>query len=109
MKLSENLILKKSLSAGIIGFFSWLFLFIVFDPFAGLYKIGKFDIDFVLLRNFKLYLYCLLVGIIFFLFFYIILRFREKYKLVNIVMWLWIIMYALFYLGYVFLLFFFRF
>ena len=50
----ENL-LKNSIIAAVIGFISWLFLFILFDPLAGLYKIGKFDLDLTLLTNISLY------------------------------------------------------
>src|SRR3989339_697630 len=105
-RLSETKLLKKSVIAGVIGFFSWIFIFIVFDPLAGLYKIGNFDLDFDLLENSALYISSLLAGIIFFLFFYLTLKFGEKSRIVKIVMWLGILLYAMFYLGYVFLLFF---
>ena len=101
---NQNLILKYPILLGIVGFLSWMLIFLLFDPLAGLYKIGKFDIDLSLLSELQLYFQSLFVGFIFFLFFYLTLKYKQKF-----IMWLGIVLYALFYLGYLFLLFFFRF
>lgn len=109
-KEEENRITRKSLLLGFVGFISWILIFIVFDPLAGLYKIGKFDIDWTLLNEVTLYIQSLFIGLLFFLFFYLTLKYRQKNaKAGKAVMWAGIILYALFYLGYLFLLFFFRF
>ena len=110
-RLSENKLLKKSVSAGVIGFFSWIFIFVIWIPLASLKKFGEIGsiTPINVLRIPKLYTKSLLAGIIFFLFFYLTLKFGEKSRIVKIVMWLGILLYAMFYLGYVFLLFFFRF
>ena len=107
--LTNNNLFKNSIIASVIGFLSWLSLFILFDPLAGLYKIGKFDLDLNLLTDYQLYLKSLFIGIIFFFFFYLTLKYKEQSKFAKIIMWIGIILYALFYLGYLFLLFFFRF
>lgn len=109
LRETKKYLFKKSVGLGLIGFISWLLLFIFFDPLAGLYKLGKFDLDLNLLTNPSLYSQSLLVGIIFFLFFYLTLKYKEKSDFAKVIMWVGIILYALFYLGYVFLLFFFRF
>ena len=103
-------ILKNSIIAGVIGFLSWLLIFLIFDPLAGLYKLGKFDMDLSLLSESGLYIQSLFVGFLFFIFFYATLsHIPKKSKTAKIIMWAGIVLYALFYLGYLFLLFFFRF
>jgi len=103
-------ILKNSIIAGVIGFLSWLLIFLIFDPLAGLYKLGKFDMDLSLLSESGLYIQSLFVGFLFFIFFYVTLsHIQKKSKAAKIIMWAGIVLYALFYLGYLFLLFFFRF
>lgn len=98
--------LRNSIIAGVIGFFSWLFIFVLWVPLSSLYKVGYFrsrtPLD--VLEIGGIYSQPLLVGLIFFLFFYLTLKYKQKF-----IMWLGIILYALFYLGYLFLLFFFRF
>lgn len=107
--ISNNTLLRKGIIAGIFGFFSWILIFMIFDPLAGLYKIGKFDMDLTLLTEPQLYIQSLFVGFIFFLFFYLTLKHKEKSNAAKFIMWAGIVLYALFYLGYLFLLFFFRF
>ena len=103
-------ILKNSIIAGVIGFLSWLLIFLIFDPLAGLYKLGKFDMDLSLLSESGLYIQSLFVGFLFFIFFYVTLsHIQKKSKTAKMIMWAGIVLYALFYLGYLFLLFFFRF
>ncbi len=99
-------LLKKSIIAGIIGFISWSSLFLVFFPLADYYKFKKIYTNalILLLTNSKFYLQSLFIGFLFFIFFYLTLKYKQKF-----IMWLGIILYALFYLGYLFLLFFFRF
>ena len=109
-KKEEGEITRKSLLLGFVGFISWIFIFIVFDPLAGLYKIGNFDIHLTLLSEVTLYIQSLFIGLLFFLFFYLTIKYQQKNeKAGKIVMWAGIVLYALFYLGYLFLLFFFRF
>ncbi len=108
--LNKNF-LKYSIIAGITGFISWVFIFLLFTPLAGLYKFRKlyFYETLNLLINPKFYILSLFVGFIFFLFFYLTLKYKEQSKLAKIIMWLGIIGYLLFYLGFLFLLFFFQF
>gem|GEM_PF-6498092 len=108
---SDQNLLKKSLISGIIGFLSWSFIFIFFFPLAGYYKFREtYNLELlVLLQNPNFYIKSLFVGFIFFLFFYLTLKYKEQSQLAKITMWLGIIGYTLFYLGYLFLLFFFRF
>ena len=103
---SKSILLKNGVIAGIIGFISWIILPLLFFPLAGYYKFKEtyFNELLQLLVNPKLYYQSFFVGIIFFLFFYLTLKYKQKF-----IMWLGIIIYALFYLGYLFLLFFFRF
>ncbi len=107
----ENNIFKNSLIAGIIGFLSWASLFLVFFPLAGYFKFKEtyFKELLILLQNPRLYIQSLFVGILFFIFFYLTLKYKQKSDLAKWVMWVGIILYALFYLGYLFLLFFFKF
>ncbi len=105
----NNYLLKLSTILGLIGFASWVLLFLVFDPLAGLYKIGKFDIDLSLFSDPNLYIQSLFVGFLFFVFFYLTLKHKDKSKSAKVIMWAGIVLYALFYLGYLFMLFFFRF
>lgn len=106
---NRNTLLKKSIIAGFMGFLSWMLIFLIFDPLAGLYKIGKFDIELNLLVEPQLYIQSIFIGFLFFLFFYLTLKYKEKSGLAKVIMWAGIILYTLFYLGYLFLLFFFRF
>jgi hypothetical protein len=106
--LSPNKSIIHSALLGLIGFISWILIFLFFDPLAGLYKLGKWDLDMELLYYPKLYLQSLLVGLIFFLFFYFTLKNKESQG-ARMFMWTGIVIYTLFYLGYLFLLFFFRF
>ena len=109
-QLKKNNFLNKSIIAGVIGFFSWFSLFIIFFPLAGYYKFKETYAPELLglLVNPLMYIESLFVGIIFFFFFYLTLKNKEN-KLAKIIMWLGIVGYALFYLGYLFLLFFFTF
>ena len=109
--ISKNNVLKNSIIAGIIGFLSWASLFLIFIPLADYYKFGKVYTNalLLLLQNPNFYLKSLFVGIIFFLFFYITLKYKQKSNFAKVIMWTGIILYSLFYLGYLFLLFFFRF
>lgn len=102
----QNNLLKNSIIAGVMGLLSWASLFLVFFPIAGYFKFKEtyFNEILLLLKNPKLYIQSLFVGLIFFFFFYLTLKHKQKF-----IMWLGIILYALFYLGYLFLLFFFRF
>ena len=114
MKLNQpknNNLLKNSIIAGIIGVISWIALFFVFEPLAGLYKFRKtyYLESFMLLKNLEFYISSLVVGLLFFLFFYLTLKHKEKSNSAKVIMWAGIILYSLFYLGYIFLLFFFRF
>ena len=104
-------LLKNSIIAGIIGFLSWAGLFLVFFPLAGYFKFKETYSNelLVLLQNPKLYMQSFFVGLSFFLFFYLTLKYKEKSQAAKIIMWAGIILYSLFYLGYLFLLFFFRF
>ena len=77
-------ILKNSIIAGVIGFLSWLLIFLIFDPLAGLYKLGKFDMDLSLLSESGLYIQSLFVGLLFSLFFYLTLKYKEKSNLFKI-------------------------
>ena len=104
--------LKKSLVAGIIGFLSWVSLFLIFFPLSGYYKFKEtyYNELIALLKNTAFYGKSLFIGLLFFLFFYLTLKYQQKNeKAGKIAMWAGIILYALFYLGYLFLLFFFRF
>ena len=107
----KNNLSKNSIIAGIIGFLSWILLFVIFIPFAGLYKFGNFGqiTPLNMLKVGKLYSQSFFVGLSFFLFFYLTLKHKEKSQAAKIIMWAGIILYSLFYLGYLFLLFFFRF
>ena len=102
----KNSTLKNSIIAGVIGFFSWLFIYVLWVPFSSLYKVGYFRsrTPLEVLKIGGIYPQSLLIGFIFFLFFYLTLKYKQK-----VIMWLGIILYGLFYLGYLFLLFFFRF
>ena len=103
---------KKSLIAGIIGFLSWASIFLLFIPFADYYKFNKVYTNALLslLKNPNLYIKLLFIGLLFFLFFYLTLNYKHKNeKAGKIVMWTGIVLYAICYLGYLFLLFFFRF
>ena len=104
-------LLKNSIITGIIGFLSWAGLFLVFFPLAGYFKFKEtyYNELLVLLQNPKLYIQSFFVGLSFFLFFYLTLKYKEQSKSAKIIMWAGIVLYALFYLGYLFLLFFFRF
>ena len=107
----KNHLLKNSIIAGIIGFLSWLLIFIFWDPLASLYKFEnlrgfKF---FEVLGYFNIYKNSFFIGFLFFLFFYFTLKYKEKSSFAKFIMWAGIILYTLFYLGYLFLLFFFRF
>lgn len=106
-----NNLLKNSVIAGLIGFLSWASLFLVFFPLAGYFKFKEtyFNELLKLLQNPNFYFKSLFVGILFFLFFYFTLKYKEKSEFAKIIMWAGIILYTLFYLGYIFLLFFFRF
>ena len=108
---NKNNLVRKSFIAGIVGLFSWASLFLIFFPLAGYYKFKEtyYNELLSLLQNSKFYLQSLFVGFLFFLFFYLTLKYKEKSKYAKIIMWVGIILYALFYLGYLFLLFFFRF
>ena len=110
-KTSNNNLIIKSLIAGIVGFLSWFMFFMVFDPLAGLYKLGKWDIKtgYILLKQPKFYIYGFLIGLAFFLFFNFTLKRKDKEPTVKLLMWIGIIGYSLFYLGVLFLLFFLRF
>lgn len=110
VRRSNNKILKNSVIAGIIGFISWASIFLLFFPLAGYYKFKETYTKelFYLLINPKFYFQSLFIGFLFFLFFYFTLKHKEK-PAAKFIMWLGIIGYALFYLGYLFLLFFFRF
>ena len=107
----KNNTLKNGIIASIIGLSSWIAIFFVFDPLAGLYKFNKtyYAETFMLLKNSKFYITSIFIVVLFFLFFYVTLKYKEKSSIAKIVMWLGIILYGLFYLGYLFLLFFFRF
>lgn len=106
-----NRLLKNSLIAGFVGFISWAGIFLVFFPLAGYFKFKETYTNelLTLLHNPKLYIQSSFVGFLFFLFFYLTLKYKEKSKFAKVIMWLGIIGYSLFYLGYLFLLFFFRF
>ena len=110
-QLKKNNILKSSIIAGIIGFLSWAAIFLVFFPLAGYFKFKEtyYNELLLLLKNPKLYSQSMFVGILFFIFFYLTLKYKEKSQFAKFVMWAGIILYVLFYLGYLFLLFFFRF
>ena len=60
--------LKKSLVAGIIGFLSWVSLFLIFFPLSGYYKFKEtyFKELLILLQNPRLYIQSLFVGLLFF-------------------------------------------
>ena len=107
---SENKLIKNSFIASVIGVISWIALFFVFEPLAGLYKFGKsyYQETFMLLKDLNFYMSFLFVGILFFFFFYLTLKYK-KLKSARVIMWMGIILYALFYFGYLFLLLFFRF
>lgn len=107
----RNNLLKNSIIAGIIGFLSWAGLFLVFFPLASYFKFKEtyFKELLILLQNPKLYIQSLFVGFLFFLFSYLTLKYKEKSQFAKIIMWAGIVLYTLFYLGYLFLLFFFRF
>lgn len=102
----SNNLSKNSLIAAFAGIMSWVAIFFVFEPLAGLYKFGKtyYQETLILLKNLEFYMISVFIAILFFLFFYLTLKYKQK-----VIMWLGIILYALFYLGYLFLLFFFRF
>lgn len=102
----QNRTLRNSMIAGVIGFLSWTSIFVVWVPLASLKKFGRIGepTPLEILRIPNLYTQSLFVGLLFFLFFYLTLKYKQKF-----IMWLGIILYALFYLGYLFLLFFFRF
>ena len=108
---SKNNVLRNSSIAGVIGFLSWLLIFALWVPLASLKKFGSFGgfPPLEVLKIPKLYSQSLLSGIIFFLFFYLTLKYKEKSSFAKFIMWAGIILYGLFYLGYLFLLFFFRF
>ena len=103
---SKNNLLKNGVIAGIVGFLSWLLIFVFWVPIISLIEFGYFRSlnPLQVLKIWNIYPQSLFVGIIFFLFFYLTLKYKQKF-----IMWLGIILYALFYLGYLFLLFFFRF
>ena len=107
----RNNSLKTSIIAGVIGCLSWVSLFLFFFPLAGYFKFREtyFNEIVLLLHNPKFYFQSLLVGFLFFLFFYFTLKYKEKSSFAKFIMWTGIILYTLFYLGYLFLLFFFRF
>ena len=113
MKLNqpENNLLKNSIIAGLIGFLSWIFVFVLWVPLSSLYKFGTFRSlnPLEILKIGNIYPQSFLVGILFFLFFYLTLKHKEKSNSARVIMWAGIILYSLFYLGYLFLLFFFRF
>ncbi len=102
----KNNTLKNSIIAGVIGFFSWLLIFVFWVPIISLVEFGYFRSlnPLQVLMIWNVYPQSLFVGLIFFLFFYLTLKYKQK-----VIMWLGIILYGLFYLGYLFLLFFFRF
>lgn len=110
IKIKDNT-LKNSIIAGVIGFISWMALFLIFFPLAGYFKFKEtyFNELSLLLKNPKFYGKSLFVGLIFFLFFYLTLKYKENSSLAKVIMWAGIILYTLFYLGYLFSLFFFRF
>ena len=103
----KNNILKNSLTAGIIGFLSWLAIYVFWVPIISFIEFGYFrSLDpLQVLKIWNIYPQSLFVGIIFFLFFYLTLKYKEQSKAAKIIMWIGIILYALFYLGYLFLLF----
>lgn len=108
----KNNILKNSIIAGIIGFLLWLSVFVFWVPIISLYEFGHFRslTPLQVLKVWNVYPQSLFIGLLFFLFFYLTLKYQQKNeKAGKIVMWAGIILYALFYLGYLFLLFFFRF
>lgn len=110
-EINNKDVFKNSMMAGIIGFVSWIFLPLIFFPLAGYYKFKETyfsEISQLLIKP-NIYLQSLFVGFLFFLFFYLTLKHKEKSKSAKIIMWTGITLYALFYLGYLFLLFFFRF
>ena len=112
-KISSNInnTIKNSIIAGIIGFLSWLSIYVFWIPLSSLYKVGYFRsrTPLEVLKIEGIYTQPLLVGLIFFLFFYLTLKCKEKSSFAKFIMWTGIILYTLFYLGYLFLLFFFRF
>lgn len=106
----KNNLLRNSIIAGVIGFLSWFSIFLIFIPLADYYKFNKIYINAILslLINPNFYLKSIFVGLLFFFFFYLTLKNKES-KTAKTIMWTGIILYTLFYLGYLFLLFFFRF
>ncbi len=105
-----NNLLKNSIIAGVIGFLSWLLIFVFWVPIVDLFEYGYFRSFNPLqaLGIYNIYPQSLFIGILFFFFFYLTLKYKES-KSAKAIMWIGIILYALFYLGYLFLLFFFRF
>ena len=101
-------LIKNSLIAGLIGFFSVIFAFTIFDGIAEFFRFGKFIIYTSIFFDSSFYIKSIVVGLIFFLFFYLTLKYKE-HKIAKIIMWLGIIGYSILYLGYLFLLFFFQF
>ena len=106
----KNNLLKNSFIAGVIGFFSWLLIFIFWVPIVDLFEYGYFRSFNPLqaLSAFNIYPQSLFVGLLFFFFFYLTLKNKQS-KSARTIMWIGILLYALFYLGYLFLLFSFRF
>ena len=107
---TTNIVLKKSVIAGVVGFLSWLLIFVFWVPIISLFEFGYFRslTPIQVLKIWDIYPQSFFVGFLFFIFFYLTLKYKES-KSAKFIMWLGIILYALFYLGYLFLLFFFRF
>ena len=105
-ELSNTKLLKNSFIAGIIGCLSWLSIFVFWIPLASIKKFGRVGSPtfLELLAIPKLYFQSLLVGLSFFVFFYLTL----KYKLKDIRL-IGILIYLVFYLGIIFLMFFLEF
>lgn len=109
---TKNDILKNSIIAGVIGFLSWLLIFVLWVPMISLFEFGYFRSlnPLQVLKIWNIYPQSLFVGFLFFIFFYVTLSYiQKKSKAAKMIMWAGIVLYALFYLGYLFLLFFFRF
>ena len=98
----ENEVLRKGVIAGVVGFVSWLSIFFLWVPLVSFYDYGEFKSlnPLQVLKIFNIYPQSVLVGLIFFLFFYFTLKYKQKTPVLKILMWLGIIGYLLFYLGY---------
>ena len=110
-ELSNTKLLKNSFIAGIIGFLSFLSMFVFWMPLSSFYTFGSFGRlnPFKILMMGGIYTRSLLLGLIFFLFFYLTLKYKQKSELVKVIFWIGIIGYSIFYFGYIILLFTFQF